>query len=1770
MQKRKRRQWFAWLLTVCMLVGGVVSGIVFGALAEGASPDETGNGAITFKEISTLFIDKGNITFKKDCVTGYVKSTDGNYDLQDIPYDENTLYVVTQLDSSIKTTNYISFSGKQDTPYHVVIKDVNMGRSMRQYISGATVGGDSSLEGMVFIPADSETKKVNLYLAGKNVLNGIRYYTGTEYNYSSTNTESFLYIDSAKKVGMDEGKLFIPEEVKIEDIPNFISESAYAYNRWNAAIGGTDSSSVVTGLTIAGGEYQILSSAADNCTAIGGGGNGDAEIAITGGNIYAVCNGTGATIGGGIGYTKYGGNAKVSISGGTIFAMNYGKLESNGLTVGGVAIGGGSSFQANGSSASIIISGGTVNAYAVYGNGIGSGNSAKASSDLANIQISGGIVKTNAIGGGSSESAAGGSAEIRIDGGNTTCEYLDNNFIGAYGIGGGFSKEGNGGDATVRVTDGVLNCGNGTIGGGISRTKGNGGNAYIVVLNGELHAGMIGGGSAEDKNEQYNGGDASIYVSGGTLVCASIGGGNSVSGKPGSVTGNGQSAGVVVTGGTLKTGTIGGGTNENGDIGYATAEISGGFIQGRFILSNTDPDKKCFFHMSGGTIDNTELVRAGNDQSKTAKLGGAVYLSDPNGEVIISGGTIQNSSAANGGALYMTAGSFTLSGTGIITGCSASENGGAVYLKDGKVTISGGSIHNCEAALGGAVYLEKGDVTLTNGSIGKEGASNKAQAGGGVYIAGGNLTINGGSVMNNEAKNGGGAYLAGGALQMSGGMLAENHAEQNGGGAYLADGSLLLSGGQISRNTSVQGAGAYLQNGNLIVSGSGSFAGNQATGDGGGAYLTGGSLTVDGGSFDSNTAGGNGGGAYLAGGTLIVNGGSFKGNNAKNGGGAYAADGKVRMFGGSVTGNHAGGDGGGLYVSSAKTAADIVIRSGSITNNTSGGNGGGIAVVSSNGNAQDRVVLGLLETHPGLNLEDHAFTPFDYTDSADGISHNHAACPVLSGNTSTGDGGGIYMNSSAAEIDIFCLHEQDNKSAKNTNGNSIMTVGGKVNIGDQDQNNQDARGNIIIGSAMLVEGGNVYIWGNMQNPVFANNILVDIKANAGVFEDHRAQTTSKKSYKVHYFENFSNGGTQTPTGLYTAIQYADSDTISALGTLFIHTGWKIVGWDTKADGTGTRYRIGDTIAQSGDHGAWGNDEAGSLVLYAIWARTGYTVIFNPNSTAYTGSMGNQTFEYNVSQVLSANGYRVLEYRFDYWTTEPDGSGTRYEAGYSLSQMTTEDGATITLYAQWVACTHLGGAYPGTVSYTTVDTTITETCDCGHTASVTLSAASVYFDGNSHSAILSSNGTILAGLPTILYRFRQTESGSYGALPDGRTLPLDVGFYRASITVGNQTVFVAYEIRSPQEGITFDAKVAAGQYFIAITGNTAVRISLDDAFTVQIEIIHLNTEVYQGVPTLSFGGALPSGTTVIMQTGNSYYWYSATGSVSEIALTEFVQMGGSDHFQYSRGENQAYRFIVDFSQADASVRDWTVALTYQPTGASGALSGSVTVETIAKTSFGAEVSGSNLTVDAPKADASNRWHEKGLLLILTAPDDIPADATLTMTVGNQTTVFTLNARKQFVVPLSWEGKQAAGFGLSSAFAAQHERQVLFNVALYVGASGQKLLETGVTAELTLTIPADTAPSLKLSGKTQVVSLQDRELILDVDMRNTEGCTVSAIIQIKTDNGYSGNYLTVDALTAGSSRSFSLTAITAPGSYRLYVTVSKDGRTLLSVPYYFIVK
>ena len=77
----------------------------------------------------------------------------------------------------------------------------------------------------------------------------------------------------------------------------------------------------------------------------------------------------------------------------------------------------------------------------------------------------------------------------------------------------------------------------------------------------------------------------------------------------------------------------------------------------------------------------------------------------------------------------------------------------------------------------------------------------------------------------------------------------------------------------------------------------------------------------------------------------------------------------------------------------------------------------------------------------------------------------------------------------------------------------------------------------------------------------------------------------------------------------------------------------------------------------------------------------YTIAFNSNGGS--GSMGSLTSRiYGTLYTLTANSFSKSGSHFKGWNTKADGTGTTYSNGASVSNLTTTNGATVTLYAIW--------------------------------------------------------------------------------------------------------------------------------------------------------------------------------------------------------------------------------------------------------------------------------------------------------------------------------------------------------------------------------------------------------------------------------------------------------------------------------------------------------
>ena len=164
------------------------------------------------------------------------------------------------------------------------------------------------------------------------------------------------------------------------------------------------------------------------------------------------------------------------------------------------------------------------------------------------------------------------------------------------------------------------------------------------------------------------------------------------------------------------------------------------------------------------------------------------------------------------------------------------------------------------------------------------------------------------------------------------------------------------------------------------------------------------------------------------------------------------------------------------------------------------------------------------------------------------------------------------------------------------------------------------------------------------------------------------------TYTVKYNGNTNTSGS-TASSTHT---YDVSKALTA--NSFTKTGYKFVNWNTKADGSGTTYTNQQSVKNlTTTNGA-------TINLYAQWTPITYTISFNGNGST-SGSTASMSMTYDVAKNLTANGFSKTGYVFSGWNTKTDGSGTNYSDKQSVKNLSSTQGATITLYAKWTPITY---------------------------------------------------------------------------------------------------------------------------------------------------------------------------------------------------------------------------------------------------------------------------------------------------------------------------------------------------------------------------------------------------------------------------------------------------------------------------------------------------
>ena len=579
------------------------------------------------------------------------------------------------------------------------------------YDTGANTSRTSG--GITFIPGTNNSQ-LTIKTKGDNRFGNVFYYNST------SNGNSFLIFDEYEAGA----------SLTVANLKNG-SKSNY----WCAAIGGNDSGSDhANGLVFNGGTVFAGTNAADDCTAIGGGGNGYGGVTINGGRVTATVTSSGAAIGGGIGKTSNGGQADVVITGGEVYAYNFscvsGYSQQGVKYIPSAAIGGGSSARQICSPCTVTITGGRVYAQSVGGTAIGGGSSADNSGGTATVTIGGdayvearsisGTIDGSHVDAGVSIGGGTGGAGPNKNGGDVTLTIKDNPTVVVGSIGGGktISPSGNIGAATVNIQGG-------TIQGQIIMAAGSSSKCTFTMSGGTIDN------SGRDATRfhflQSDGG--AIYMD--------------------------DPQGVA----QLSGGTVTGCSAINGGALYMTA--------GSFTLSDS------------GTVTSCSAT----------ENGGAVYMGG--GTLTVSGGTLSNNEAQNGGGAYLADGTLYVLG-GTVTENLAEINGGAFSVANGNYIMTGGSVirNVAKTGDGGALYISSSkpnaEITVRSGHImGNEAGKNGGAMG--VYgLDGVHFTITIGSRTNHAGKDGCHAHTDGTSPDEACPIIEGNISQTSGGGIYLS------------------------------------------------------------------------------------------------------------------------------------------------------------------------------------------------------------------------------------------------------------------------------------------------------------------------------------------------------------------------------------------------------------------------------------------------------------------------------------------------------------------------------------------------------------------------------------------------------------------------------------------------------------------------------------------------------------------------------------------------------------------------------------------------------------------------------------------------------------------------------------------------------------------------------------------------------------------------------------------------------------------------
>ena len=408
-----------------------------------------------------------------------------------------------------------------------------------------------------------------------------------------------------------------------------------------------------------------------------------------------------------------------------------------------------------------------------------------------------------------------------------------------------------------------------------------------------------------------------------------------------------------------------------------------------------------------------------------------------------------------------------------------------------------------------------------------------------------------------------------------------------------------------------------------------------------------GALTLnDGATLQNNYSSGNGGAVYIYGGTFTMNdGSSITGNSAANGGGVYIlgdeCDAKFIMNGGSITGNTAS-IGGGIYDNSGFCK---IFGESSIEQNIASDKGGGVYLAPNSGASFTMTGGGI--TGGSITGNKAPLGGGVFGDELNGCGYGEfkiSGKVQISGNT---------LPSSTTASNVYLAHTQGMRIPNMITLTDHLKDESLIGISTQASPTDDA-------PLTVIKAGDDYtgqLTADDAAKFFSDSDAYGVRLNS---TDNQIELATQ--YKVTFDRN--GRGEADPDAKF--VIYNQTATAPTAPTV---TGYTISGW-YKEEKCENEWKF-DT-----------EPVTEATTLYAKWTANTYTVKFDPNGGK--GEMKDETFTYDAAQALTKNAFTRGGYAFDGWNDAKDGKGTSYKDSASVKNLKAENGASVTLYAQWKA------------------------------------------------------------------------------------------------------------------------------------------------------------------------------------------------------------------------------------------------------------------------------------------------------------------------------------------------------------------------------------------------------------------------------------------------------------------------------------------------------